>query len=190
MHISRTHFPEVFHELVSRVHDTTYLDSDVRKSDTGRNSETDGKLYDESVHVVRIRKGHGARKGSPLEKSKRNRELSFSDRALMKLQKRIVWRILIYQIKLRTFPFYFLTQLYSILQSTDVQGVLQNLGDKASRYLPENTVLEFLLSVRSPVLKTVEENLLMYSDTSPSEFWDGNRILQINSMTFQFSILP
>lgn len=65
-------------------------------------------------------------------------------------------------------------QFYSILQSIDVQDVLQNLGDKAAQYLPESTVLEFLLNVKSPVLKTVEEYLQMYSDTTPSAFWDGN----------------
>ncbi|XP_067210655.1 uncharacterized protein [Linepithema humile] len=59
-------------------------------------------------------------------------------------------------------------------KSIDVQDVLQNLGDKAARYLPESTVLEFLLNVKSPVLKTVEDHLQMYSDMSPSTFWDGN----------------
>jgi len=51
--------------------------------------------------------------------------------------------------------------------------VLRNLGDKAARYLPESTLIEFLLNVNSPVLKTVEEYLQMYSDASPSAFWDG-----------------
>ncbi|EGI66220.1 hypothetical protein G5I_05338 [Acromyrmex echinatior] len=60
--------------------------------------------------------------------------------------------------------------------SIDVQDVLRNLGDKAARYLPESTVLEFLLNVNSPVLKTVEEYLQMYSDASPSAFWDDNNV--------------
>ncbi|KYN16935.1 hypothetical protein ALC57_10804 [Trachymyrmex cornetzi] len=58
--------------------------------------------------------------------------------------------------------------------SIDVQDVLLNLGDKA--YLPESTVLEFLLNVNSPVLKTVEEHLQIYSDASPSAFWDDNNV--------------
>ncbi|XP_011053228.1 PREDICTED: uncharacterized protein LOC105145421 [Acromyrmex echinatior] len=66
---------------------------------------------------------------------------------------------------------------HSILQSIDVQDVLRNLGDKAARYLPESTVLEFLLNVNSPVLKTVEEYLQMYSDASPSAFWDGKNYM-------------
>lgn len=66
-----------------------------------------------------------------------------------------------------------MTQLYAILQSIDVQDVLRNLGDKAAQCLPESTVLEFLLNVNSPVLKTVEEYMQMYSDMSPSAFWDG-----------------
>ncbi|XP_028049634.1 uncharacterized protein LOC105837230 [Monomorium pharaonis] len=60
-----------------------------------------------------------------------------------------------------------------VLESIDTQDVLQNLGDKAARYLPESTTLEFLLNVNSPVLKTVEEYLRMYCDASPSAFWDG-----------------
>ncbi|XP_018367159.1 PREDICTED: uncharacterized protein LOC108763786 [Trachymyrmex cornetzi] len=59
-------------------------------------------------------------------------------------------------------------------KSIDVQDVLLNLGDKA--YLPESTVLEFLLNVNSPVLKTVEEHLQIYSDASPSAFWDDNNV--------------
>lgn len=65
---------------------------------------------------------------------------------------------------------------HSILQSIDAEDALRDLGDKASRYLPESTVLEFLLNVNAPVLKTVEEHLRMYSDASPSAFWDGKRI--------------
>ncbi|CAL1685588.1 unnamed protein product [Lasius platythorax] len=61
-------------------------------------------------------------------------------------------------------------------KSIDVQDALWNLGDKAARYLPESTVLEFLLNVSSPVLKTVEEYLRMYSDVSPSAFWDDNNV--------------
>ena len=55
--------------------------------------------------------------------------------------------------------------------------MLRNLGDKAAWYLPESTVLEFLLNVNSPVLKTVEEYLQMYSDASPSAFWDGKNYM-------------
>ncbi|XP_025267192.1 uncharacterized protein LOC105259380 [Camponotus floridanus] len=61
-------------------------------------------------------------------------------------------------------------------KSIDVQDVLRNLGDKAAQYLPESTVLEFLLNVNSPVLKTIEEYMQMYSDMSPSAFWDDNNI--------------
>ncbi|KYM83115.1 hypothetical protein ALC53_06381 [Atta colombica] len=60
--------------------------------------------------------------------------------------------------------------------SINIQDVLRNLGDKAAWYLPESTVLEFLLNVNSPVLKTVEEYLQMYSDASPSAFWDDNNV--------------
>ncbi|KYQ57084.1 hypothetical protein ALC60_04073 [Trachymyrmex zeteki] len=62
------------------------------------------------------------------------------------------------------------------IPSIDAQDVLRNLGDKAAWYLPESTVLEFLLNVNSPVLKTVEEYLQMYSDASPSAFWDDNNV--------------
>ncbi|KAM0736019.1 hypothetical protein ACS0PU_009980 [Formica fusca] len=61
-------------------------------------------------------------------------------------------------------------------KSINVQNVLRNLEDKAARNLPESTVLEFLLSVNSPVLKTVEEYLQMHSDMSPSAFWDDNNV--------------
>ncbi|XP_012055094.1 PREDICTED: uncharacterized protein LOC105618163 [Atta cephalotes] len=61
-------------------------------------------------------------------------------------------------------------------KSINIQDVLRNLGDKAAWYLPESTVLEFLLNVNSPVLKTVEEYLQMYSDASPSAFWDDNNV--------------
>jgi len=71
-----------------------------------------------------------------------------------------------------------MTQLYAILQSIDVQDVLRNLGE-AAQYLPESTVLEFLLNVNSPVLKTVEEYMQMYSDMSPSAFWDGKNNMSI-----------
>lgn len=67
------------------------------------------------------------------------------------------------------------TYFYSILQSNDVQDVLRNLGGEAARYLPESTVLEFLLNVKSPVLRTVEDYLRMYSDISPCAFWDGKK---------------
>lgn len=70
-------------------------------------------------------------------------------------------------------------QLYSILQSIDIQDVLWNLGNNAAQYLPESTVLEFLLSVNSPVLKTVEEYLRMYSDMSSSAFWDGKNNIYV-----------
>ncbi|KAL6265478.1 hypothetical protein P5V15_002274 [Pogonomyrmex californicus] len=63
-------------------------------------------------------------------------------------------------------------------KSIDVQDALENLKDKA-RYLPENTVLESLLNVNLPVLKTVEEYLRLYSDVSPSVFWDGKNYTYI-----------
>lgn len=65
---------------------------------------------------------------------------------------------------------------HSILQSIDAEDAPRDLEDKASRHFPECTVLEFLLNVNAPVLKTVEEHLRMYSDASPSAFWDGKRI--------------
>ncbi|XP_011631677.1 uncharacterized protein LOC105423586 [Pogonomyrmex barbatus] len=65
-----------------------------------------------------------------------------------------------------------------VLESIDVQDALRNLKDKA-RYLPENAVLESLLNVNLPVLKTVEEYLRLYSDVSPSDFWDGKNYTYI-----------
>lgn len=70
----------------------------------------------------------------------------------------------------------FVTQFHSILQSIDVRDALHDLGGRAaSQYLPESTVLDFLLHVESPVLETIEDRLRTYSDVSPSEFWDGER---------------
>ncbi|KYN40998.1 hypothetical protein ALC56_04591 [Trachymyrmex septentrionalis] len=64
-----------------------------------------------------------------------------------------------------------------ILNSIAIKDVLLgDLGDKAARYLPESTVLKFLLSVNLPVFKSVEEYLQMYSDASPSAFWDDNNV--------------
>ncbi|XP_026825082.1 uncharacterized protein LOC105280920 [Ooceraea biroi] len=59
-------------------------------------------------------------------------------------------------------------------KSISVQHVLHQLeGPRAAQYLPESTVFEFLLNVKSPVIKTIQEHSLMYSDMSPSAFWDG-----------------
>ncbi|XP_032667074.1 testis-expressed protein 47-like [Odontomachus brunneus] len=58
-------------------------------------------------------------------------------------------------------------------KSIDVRDALHGFGSRAARYLPESTILEFLLHVESPVLETVQDRLRMYSDVSPSEFWDG-----------------
>ncbi|KAL6421873.1 hypothetical protein ACFW04_010790 [Cataglyphis niger] len=58
----------------------------------------------------------------------------------------------------------------------DVPVMMQKLGDRVARYLPESTALEFLLGVKSPVLKTIEEQLQIYSDVSPSAFWDDNNV--------------
>ncbi|KAL0127824.1 hypothetical protein PUN28_003217 [Cardiocondyla obscurior] len=61
-------------------------------------------------------------------------------------------------------------------KSIDAQDALRNLEDKAGRYLPERTVLEFLLNVSAPALKTVVEYLQMYSDASPNALWDDNNV--------------
>lgn len=37
------------------------------------------------------------------------------------------------------------------------EEILQNLREKAQRYLPESTVLEFLMNVKSPMLKDIRE---------------------------------
>ncbi|XP_018339816.1 PREDICTED: uncharacterized protein LOC108747066 [Trachymyrmex septentrionalis] len=78
-------------------------------------------------------------------------------------------------IKVYTFCEYIVNMMYE--QSIAIKDVLLgDLGDKAARYLPESTVLKFLLSVNLPVFKSVEEYLQMYSDASPSAFWDDNNV--------------
>lgn len=106
-----------------------------------------------------------------------------------------IWRITNYRrMKLREIPFRqilnpisnwdrmkiprpldFVTRFHSILQSIDVRDALHGWGSRAARYLPESTILEFLLHVESPVLETVQDRLRMYSDMSPGEFWDGEK---------------
>ncbi|XP_050464909.1 uncharacterized protein LOC126858542 [Cataglyphis hispanica] len=63
-----------------------------------------------------------------------------------------------------------------LLELIDVPIMMKKLGDRVARYLPESTVFEFLLSIKSPVLKTIEEHLQIYSDVSPSAFWDDNNV--------------
>ncbi|KAL2729040.1 hypothetical protein V1478_006672 [Vespula squamosa] len=60
--------------------------------------------------------------------------------------------------------------------ANDVVEILFNLNEKVPQYLPESTVLEFLLNAKSSVLKTVEDYLHIYSDVPFIEFYDGNRI--------------
>jgi len=49
----------------------------------------------------------------------------------------------------------------------------------AGQYMPGIAILEFLLDVRSPVIKTVEEYMLIYLDLTLDEFWEGKRITLI-----------
>jgi len=63
------------------------------------------------------------------------------------------------------------------LQLISAQNVLYQLDiPKAGQYLPDVALLEFLLDVKSPVIKTVEECMLMYSDLTLNLFWEGKRI--------------
>lgn len=47
-------FPEVFHGMVSRLHDTTYVARDLRRPYIGRHSEGSFELLDKNLRVVWI----------------------------------------------------------------------------------------------------------------------------------------
>jgi len=65
----------------------------------------------------------------------------------------------------------------SFLQSISVENVLHQMDvPTAGHYLPNAILFDFLLNVQSPVIKTVEECMLIYSDLTLSAFWDGKRI--------------
>ncbi|XP_035731124.1 testis-expressed protein 47-like [Vespa mandarinia] len=56
--------------------------------------------------------------------------------------------------------------------ANDVVEILFNLNEKVPQYLPESTVLEFLLNAKSSVLKTVEDYLRVYTEVPFIEFYD------------------
>ncbi|XP_014608166.1 PREDICTED: uncharacterized protein LOC106788933 isoform X2 [Polistes canadensis] len=58
-----------------------------------------------------------------------------------------------------------------LLEADEVAGLLFNLNEKIPQYLPEMTVLEFLLNVKSNVLTTVEDYLRIYRDVPFIQFY-------------------
>lgn len=62
-------------------------------------------------------------------------------------------------------------------------------GPKSARYLPESTAFEFLLNSGSPILKTIEEYLLIYSDITLKAFWDGKNYITIDVYRFVIRFL-
>ncbi|XP_014608157.1 PREDICTED: uncharacterized protein LOC106788933 isoform X1 [Polistes canadensis] len=60
---------------------------------------------------------------------------------------------------------------HHVYHADEVAGLLFNLNEKIPQYLPEMTVLEFLLNVKSNVLTTVEDYLRIYRDVPFIQFY-------------------
>ncbi|KAK2574966.1 hypothetical protein KPH14_008729 [Odynerus spinipes] len=54
----------------------------------------------------------------------------------------------------------------------EVDDILCNLNEKIPQYLPESTILEYLLNVKSSILKTVEDYLQIYNDVPFIQFYN------------------